>query len=92
MTSINKQTTECSLTLEEINFLRTANLIYRVAPIAVRFKFDKEFAPSRLHLELNKARYKVLDLLKKKKVINQPQWSSMFPVSGELGILIFNNR
>ncbi|CAG2234201.1 unnamed protein product [Mytilus edulis] len=82
MTSINTDKTECSLTLEELNFLRTANLILRVAPHAVRIKFDKEFAPSRLQLELNKARYKVLEPLKKKKVINQAQWNSIFPASG----------
>lgn len=83
MTSIQTNTSQCSLTQEEINFLRTANLILRVAPPAVRLKFDKEFDPVALQHTLNQARCKYLEPLKKKKVINLNQWDLMFPVSGD---------
>lgn len=83
MTSIQISNSECSLTQEEINFLRTANLILRVAPPAVRLTFNKEFDPVALQNTLNKARCKDLEPLKKRKVINLSQWNLMFPVSGD---------
>lgn len=83
MTSIQINTSQCSLMQEEINFLRAANLVLRVAPPAVRLKFDKEYDPVALQHTLNKARCKDLEPLKKRKVTNLSQWNLMFPVSGD---------
>lgn len=82
MASIHTNTADCSLTQEELNFLRMANLILRVAPQAIRVKFDKEFNQGGLQTVLNQARFKVLESLKRKKIINQAQWEMMFPITG----------
>lgn len=71
------------LTSEEINYLRIANLILRVAPTAVRVKFDKELNPAVLQKTLNQNRWNKLDLLKKKRIINNAQWDLIFPKSGK---------
>lgn len=71
------------LTSEEINYLRIANLILRVAPTAVRVKFDKELNPAVLQKTLNQNRWNKLDPLKKKRIINNAQWDLIFPKSGK---------
>lgn len=83
MTSIPAITTDCPLSQEDSKCLRIMNLILRIAPAAVRIKFDKEFHPSGLQKVLNQARVRVLEYLRKKKVINQTQWDMIFPVSGK---------
>ncbi|CAG2187779.1 ANK [Mytilus edulis] len=68
---------------EEERYLRIAHLLVRVAPSAVREKFNREFHPSRLKTELNKHRYGTLSDLKAKHIINQNQWNLLFPNSGK---------
>lgn len=68
---------------EEENYLRIANLLIKVAPNAVRVKFDKELHPDVLQTVLTQNKYKILDSLKRKKVINRIQWDLLFPSSGE---------
>lgn len=76
-----RQTTVMSS--EEENYLRIAHLLVRVAPSAVRVKFNYEFHPVKLKTYLHKHRYTSLEDLKRKKVINQNQWDLLFPNSGE---------
>ncbi|CAC5401622.1 unnamed protein product [Mytilus coruscus] len=72
------QTTEESK--EEMNYLRIISLLYKVAPSAVRIKFDKEFHPTNgLETALKQDKFRVLDPLKRKRIINQKQWDLMFP-------------
>lgn len=82
MTSIKTNTTDCIIRKEELDFLRVAYLIIRVAVQAVKVKFDKEFHPGGLQTALNQAKSKLEDLKKKKKIINQKQWELLFPTSG----------
>ncbi|CAG2207990.1 unnamed protein product [Mytilus edulis] len=67
---------------EEQNYLRIANLLLRVAPSSVRIKFDNELHPGGLNTVLNQNRFKILEPLKQKKIINQAQWDLLFPISG----------
>ncbi|CAC5389372.1 unnamed protein product [Mytilus coruscus] len=67
---------------EEENYLRTAHLLIRVAPSAVRVRFDTEFSPGGLKIVLNQAKSSKLEPLKKRRVINQAQWDLLFPKSG----------
>ncbi|CAC5381977.1 ANK [Mytilus coruscus] len=71
-----------AITEEESNFLRTIILMLRVAPQAVREKFDTEFPPVGLQIVLNQNRVKFLEPLKKKRIINQKQWDLLFPRTG----------
>lgn len=65
---------------EELNYLRIISLLYKIAPSAVRVKFDKEFHPTRgLETVLKQDKFKILDPLKRKRIINQVQWDLMFP-------------
>lgn len=68
---------------EELNYLRIVSLLYKVAPSAVRVKFDKEFHPTRgLETVLKQDKFKILDPLKRKRIINQHdqvKWDLMFP-------------
>ncbi|CAG2206990.1 unnamed protein product [Mytilus edulis] len=67
---------------EEENFLRIFHLLIKVAPSAVRVRFDQEFYPRGLQIVLNIARSSTLVTLKKRRVINQAQWDLLFPLSG----------
>ncbi|CAC5401627.1 unnamed protein product [Mytilus coruscus] len=68
---------------EEMSFLRIISLLYKVAPSAVRVKFDKEFHPTNgLETALRQNKFKVLEPLKRRRVINQTQWDLLFPSSG----------
>ncbi|XP_076107867.1 uncharacterized protein LOC143076107 isoform X2 [Mytilus galloprovincialis] len=71
-----------AITEKEANYLRITNLILRVAPQAVRVQFDKEFFPGGLQTVLNQNKFKVLDPLKRKRVINQKQWDLLYPRTG----------
>lgn len=67
----------------EVNYLRIISLLYKVAPSAVRVKFDEEFHPTNgLETTLRKDRIRVLEPLKRKRIINQVQWDLMYPTSG----------
>ncbi|CAG2243413.1 unnamed protein product [Mytilus edulis] len=68
---------------EEQYYIRIANLLLRVAPTAVRVKFDQEFYPGELKAVLNLNKFNILAHLKQKRVINQPQWDLLFPISGK---------
>lgn len=56
-----------TVTKEETNYLRIANLLLRIAPPAVRVKFDSEFDPVMLQKTLNQSRSQKLDKLRKKR-------------------------
>lgn len=58
-----------TVTKEETNYLRIANLLLRIAPPAVRVKFDSEFDPVMLQKTLNQSRSQ--KLVTKKKRDNQ---------------------
>ncbi|XP_063407048.1 ankyrin-1-like [Mytilus trossulus] len=68
-----------SLSQEDINFLRLACLLIRVAPRAVRRRFDFEFHPGQLPKFLSKNRRKLDDLTHKKRVITLAQYDLLFP-------------
>ncbi|VDI39011.1 Hypothetical predicted protein [Mytilus galloprovincialis] len=67
---------------EEENYLRIAHLLFKVAPSAVRVRFDQEFHPGGLKIVLNQARYSTLETLKKRRVINKVQWDLLLSTSG----------
>ncbi|CAG2221509.1 unnamed protein product [Mytilus edulis] len=71
-----------SISAGETYYLRIANLLLKVAPSAVRVKFDKEFYPSGLQTVLNQKRLKIQGLTQK-KIINIKQWNLLFPSSGK---------
>lgn len=87
----NIKETQKAITEEEANYLRIINLILRVAPQAVRVQFDLEFFPGGLQKVLNQNKFKVLDPLKRKRVINQKQWDLLFPRTGKYSICKFVN-
>lgn len=66
---------------EEENYLRMNLLLTGISPRAVRVLFDKEFHPSCLEASIKQDMGKLLDL-KKKRVINTPQWNLLCPRSG----------
>ncbi|XP_071142348.1 uncharacterized protein [Mytilus edulis] len=68
-----------SLSQEDINFLRLAGLLIRVAPHAVRRKFDYEFHPKQLKQFLCKNRRKIYDLTFEKGVITLVQYDLLYP-------------
>ncbi|CAG2256755.1 unnamed protein product [Mytilus edulis] len=68
-----------SLSQEDVNFLRLAGLLIRVAPRAVRRRFDSEFHPGQLKQFLSKNRGKIYDLTYKKRVITLVQYDLLFP-------------
>lgn len=73
---------DITVTKEETNYLRIANLLLRKAPPAVRVKFDSEFDPVMLQKTLNQSRTQKLDKLRKKGIINSKQWDLLFPRTG----------
>ncbi|CAG2207984.1 unnamed protein product [Mytilus edulis] len=68
---------------EDDHFPRFSKLINNYASTAVRVKFDEEFNSSCLQKVLNQNKYKILEPLKRKRVINQAQWVLLFPISGD---------
>ncbi|VDI03181.1 Hypothetical predicted protein [Mytilus galloprovincialis] len=64
---------------EDIMFLRLAGLLIRIAPRAVRRKFNYEFHSERLKQFLSKNRSKIDDLKNKKKVLTQAQYDILYP-------------
>lgn len=70
-----------ALSEEEDNFVRLAMLLKGISPRAVRTFFDKEFPPFHLHSTLTKNRNVLYDL-KSKRVLNQSQWTLLFPSNG----------
>ncbi|CAG2237659.1 unnamed protein product [Mytilus edulis] len=58
---------------EEMNYLRIISLLYKVAPSAVRVKFDKEFHPENgLEPGLKQDKFKVLEPLRKRESLTRP--------------------
>ncbi|XP_063397031.1 uncharacterized protein LOC134681362 [Mytilus trossulus] len=74
----------------ENNHLRIANLVFKVAPPAVRDYFDKQFNPGGLQTVLNQHRFKKLNSLKSRRIINQNQWDLLFPSVGAASSLSFD--
>ncbi|XP_052081640.1 uncharacterized protein LOC127719516 isoform X2 [Mytilus californianus] len=70
-----------SLTEEETNFLRFANLLIRISPKAVRVVFDKYFQPCGLNVVLTQSKGK-LESLNKKKILNKSQMELLYPLKG----------
>lgn len=68
---------------EEENYLRIIHLIVKVAPTAVRFRFDEEFHPNRLKTILDENRNKIIQPLNRKRSIKNAQMNVLFPESGE---------
>lgn len=75
--------------IDETNFLRIIYLLLKVAPRAVQVKFDKEFNPDVLDKELQKAKWTVIEQLKKKRIITQAQWILLFPDTGKTSYIHF---
>ncbi|CAC5389375.1 unnamed protein product [Mytilus coruscus] len=59
---------------EEDHLLLISNLLTLYASTAVRVKFDIEFDPRSLQIVLNQNKFKILEPLERKRVINQSQW------------------
>lgn len=69
---------------EEMDYWRIISLLYKVAPSAVRVTFDKEFHPTNgLEAALKQDKWRVLEPLKRKRIIHQVQWDLLFPISGK---------
>ncbi|VDI02941.1 Hypothetical predicted protein [Mytilus galloprovincialis] len=68
-----------SLSQEDINFLRLAGLLIRVAPRAVRRRFDCEFHPEQLQQFLRTNRGKIDNLTYKKRFITLAQYDVLYP-------------
>lgn len=68
-----------SLSQEDINFLRLAGLLLRIAPRVVRREFDHEFNPNQLQQFLSQNRAKINYLKYKKRVITQKQYDILYP-------------
>lgn len=78
----NRGTQTSIVSQEETNYIRISHLLFRVAPPAVRVKFDTEFDPDILQNTLDRERNGVLGTLKRKRIINQAQWDKLFPPGG----------
>ncbi|CAG2256754.1 unnamed protein product [Mytilus edulis] len=81
---LRKTSTYCnlmatSLSQEDINFLRLAGLLIRVAPRAVRQRFDFEFHPEQLQQFLRTNRGKIDNLTYKKRIITLAQYDVLYP-------------
>jgi hypothetical protein len=63
---------------EEVNFLRMANLLIKIAPHAVRRLFNREIYPGGLKLVLIQKRHK-LDSLKQKGKLSRTQRELLYP-------------
>lgn len=68
--------------IEKDNYDRINKLLQVAATPAVKQKFDTEFDPSILKSTLNKS-YCGLGKLKIQRVINQHQWTLLFPKNGK---------
>lgn len=77
---------------DDINHFRIINLLYRIAPSAVRVKFDNEFDPSILEQTLKRNRGKIMDLTTKKKVINQTQLGLLYQKRGKCQLKRLKSR
>lgn len=66
---------------EDSNYFKISTLLLRIAPRAVKIKFDDEFRPEVLTETLNSNKSVIADM-KNKRLINQVQWDSMFPKKG----------
>ncbi|CAC5382522.1 unnamed protein product [Mytilus coruscus] len=64
--------------MEDINFLRLAGLLIRIAPCAVRQRFDLEFNPDTLQRFLSTNRGKIEEL-RSKRVITKAQYDLLYP-------------
>lgn len=63
---------------EDTNFLRLAGLLIRIAPRAVRQRFDFELDPFTLKTFLSKNR-RGIEELRGKRVITQAQYDLLYP-------------
>lgn len=63
------------------NYIKISTLLLRIAPRAVRIKFDELFSPEVLK-EVLKSNLIKISNLKTCRSINQEQWNSMFPKTG----------
>lgn len=79
--ALSKVAAMSSLTDEETNFLRFANLLIRIAPKSVRNLFDKYFTPGGLSVVLNQSKGQ-LESLNKKKILNKSQMDLLYPPHG----------
>ena len=73
-----------TISKEETNNLRFVNLILRLAPSAVREKFDMEIHPDLLQTFLYKKKIK-LEELHRKRIISQNQMALLFPIKALFG-------
>ncbi|XP_063405874.1 uncharacterized protein LOC134689837 [Mytilus trossulus] len=78
-TSLSPNDIPTSLSQEDIYFLRLAGLLIRVAPRAVRRRFDYEFHPEHLQQFLRTNRGKIDNLTHKKRIITVTQYDLLFP-------------
>ncbi|CAG2248836.1 unnamed protein product [Mytilus edulis] len=67
-----------TLTEEETNFLRLANLLICISPKAVRLVFDKYFQPCGLNVVLNQSKGK-LEILYQRKFLTSRRWNYFIP-------------
>jgi hypothetical protein len=74
---------EATTSRRESNYIKISMVVLRVSPRAVRVQFDKTFHPYQLQNILNRS-ILLLDKLKMKKRIAQPQWELLFPRTGRL--------
>lgn len=65
----------------ESNYFRISTLFKKIAPRAVRIKFDDTFPPKQLK-EILDENFTILTNLKDNKTFSQIQWDSMFPRTG----------
>lgn len=72
---------------EKANYARINRLLQKAATSAVRHEFDQQFHPSVLKSTLNKSRIR-LEQLRKQRVINQYQWTLLFPRNGKICIYL----
>lgn len=72
----------------ESNYFKISTLLLRIAPRAVRIKFNDVFKPEHLQATLKFNSSKLADL-KNHKCINQSQWNFMFPRKGKLSDIVY---
>lgn len=70
------------------NYIKISTLLLRIAPRAVRIKFDELFSPEVLK-EVLKSNLIKISNLKTCRSINQEQWNSMFPKTGMMSRFFF---
>lgn len=80
-----------TISQEEENYVRLNLLLFSISPRAVRAKFDSEFAPVCLDATLKKE-YNILTDLKTKRIINQSQWTLLFPYNGRYEVVVYVRR